>query len=265
MLQRIATSLARAGARLNLEVAAGQMQVYRAWMSQLPCTTRPAGLLLDAGDTLIFFDGAAMAAALRDQGESCEPARLEASLHAAKRRYQQGLLKGASHEDGWSILVLELLAQAGIASARARELLPALRRVHDDFYFWRRVPDGLIAALTRARAEGMRIGVISNSEGKLRSVFDRVGLLPYLDLVVDSHLEGVQKPDPEIFRRALLRLELAPNRAIYAGDIPEVDVLGARGAGMEGVVVDAFGDYEGTDWPRVRSVAELIDKLLALP
>jgi putative hydrolase of the HAD superfamily len=123
----------------------------------------------------------------------------------------------------------------------------------------------LVPALMRARAEGMRIGVISNSEGKLRSVFERVGLLPYLDLVVDSHLEGVQKPDPEIFRRALLRLELAPSRAIYAGDIPEVDVLGARGAGMEGVVVDAFGDYEGTDWPRVASVAELIDKLLALP
>ncbi len=234
-------------------------------MTALPFTSRPAGLLLDAGDTLIFFDGAAMAAVLREQGESCEPARLEASLHAAKRRYQQGLVRGASHEDGWSILVHELLAQAGFAGERARELLPALRRAHDEFYFWRRVPDGLLPALERARAADMRIGVVSNSEGKLRSVFERVGLLPYLDLVVDSHLEGLQKPDPEIFRRALSRLELEPSRAIYAGDIPEVDVLGARGAGMEGVLVDAFNDYEGTDWPRVRSVAELIDKLLALP
>jgi FMN phosphatase YigB (HAD superfamily) len=147
---------------------------------------------------------------------------------------------------------------------RVRLLLPALRRVHDDFYFWRRVPAGLPEALARARTAGLRIGVVSNSEGRLRSVFERIGLLPYLDVVVDSHLEGVQKPDPEIFRRALARLDLAPDRAIYAGDIPEVDVLGARGAGMEGVLVDAFDDYAGTHWPRVASVAELVDGLLAL-
>ena len=83
--------------------------------------------------------------------------------------------------------------------------------------------------------------------------------------MIDSHLEGVQKPNPEIFRRALTRLGVPPERAIYAGDIPEVDVLGARAAGMEGVVIDAFGHYAGTDWPRVGSVAELIDHLLALP
>jgi FMN phosphatase YigB (HAD superfamily) len=63
----------------------------------------------------------------------------------------------------------------------------------------------------------------------------------------------------------LTRLGLPAERAIYAGDIPEVDVLGARAAGMEGVVVDAFGHYAGGEWPRVASVAELVDALLALP
>jgi putative hydrolase of the HAD superfamily len=107
--------------------------------------------------------------------------------------------------------------------------------------------------------------VVSNSEGRLASVLARVGISAHFEIVVDSHLEGVHKPDPEIFRRALARLQLAPERAIYAGDIPEVDVLGARAAGMAGVLVDAFDHHAGSTWPRVRSVQALIDALLALP
>lgn len=235
-------------------------------MVGLPCTTRPAALLLDAGDTLIFCDADAVAAAARAEGVAIDAACIDAGMHAAKRRYQESLVRGrGSHEDGWSLLVHELLVLAGVASERARAILPALRRAHDDFYFWRKVPAGLPDALTRARTAGIRLGVVSNSEGRLLSVFERVGLAPHFEVVIDSHLEGVQKPDPEIFRRALARLGVAPERAIYAGDIPEVDVLGARAAGMEGVVIDAFGHYAGSHWPRTGSVAQLVDALLELP
>jgi FMN phosphatase YigB (HAD superfamily) len=60
-------------------------------------------------------------------------------------------------------------------------------------------------------------------------------------------------------------LRLPPERALYAGDIPEVDVLGARAAGMPGVLVDPSDRHAGTAWPRVPSAAALIDALLALP
>lgn len=232
---------------------------------QLPVTHRPDALLLDAGDTVIFFDAAAVSAALAAQGIALGAHALETVLQSAKHSYQQALARGERHEDGWSVLVRELLTRAGLAAEVARGALPGLRSAHDDFYFWRRVPDELPAALARARSAGLRLGVVSNSEGRLASVLDRVGLGQQFEVVVDSQLEGVNKPDPEIFRRALRRMQLPPERALYAGDIPEVDVLGARAAGMEAVVIDPFDHHAGTSWPRVPSVAVLIDALLALP
>ena len=182
----------------------------------------------------------------------------------AKRSYERALANGHDHEDGWSLLVHELLTRAGLPSLQARALLPALRRAHDEFYFWRRVPGELPRALERARAEGLRLGVISNSEGRLRSVLDRLGIGSYFEVVIDSHLEGVQKPDPEIFRRALARMQLAPQRVLYAGDIPDVDMLGASAAGIPAVLLDPSGRYAGASWPRVPSAAALIEALLTL-
>jgi putative hydrolase of the HAD superfamily len=223
-------------------------------------------LLLDAGDTLIFFDANAVAAVLAGEGIAVDPLRLDAALHPAKRRYPERLARGASHLDGWSLLILDLLELSGVAPEPARGALPALKRAHMEFNFWRRVPAGLIAGLERAKAAGLRLGVVSNSEGRLREVLDRVDLSPHFELMLDSQLEGVHKPNPEIFRRALARMGVAPEAALYAGDIPEVDVLGARGAGMAGVLIDAGGHYEAQpEWPRVPSVPALIDALIALP
>jgi putative hydrolase of the HAD superfamily len=158
------------------------------------------------------------------------------------------------------------LVLAGATEQVASEHLPALRRAHDELYFWRKVPRDLRAALGRARDANIRLAIVSNSEGRLRAMLDRVGLLAFFELVIDSHLEGVQKPDPEIFRRALVRLGVHADRCVYAGDIPEVDVLGAERAGMHGVLVDTAGAYlDRADVPRVASVAALVDSLLALP
>lgn len=227
---------------------------------------RPQALLLDAGDTLLFFDSEAVAYELRVLGVSVDPAALDGALHAAKRAYQARLATGHTHEDGWNVLVGELLTLAGVAPAVVAKHLPALRRIHDDFYFWRKVPDELPAALDRARAAGIKLAIVSNSEGRLRYVLERVGLHAHFELVIDSHLEGVQKPDPEIFRRALVRLGVHAERSIYAGDIPEVDVHGAERVGMHGVLIDGGGHYASlTTVARSRSVAELIDALLSLP
>lgn len=227
---------------------------------------RPDALFLDAGDTLIFLDCDAVAEALAGLGEVVPSARIEAAVFASKRAYQDSLQRGTGHENGWSVLMRVLLTEAGVPLARAQALLPAMRAIHDDFYFWRKVPDGLPAALQRAAAAGIRLAVISNSEGRLESVLARVGLREHFELIIDSHLEGVSKPDAEIFRRALIRTGVAAERALYAGDIPEVDLLGAQNAGMHGVLVDAFDHYVSRpELPRLRSVAVLVNELLALP
>ena len=230
-------------------------------------TTRPEALLLDAGDTIIFMDYRALAESLAKLGEHVEPEALERSMAVAKSAYQTVVRENAQHEHGWFVLMRSLLLEAGVSPERAEGLLRPLRTIHEDFYFWRSVPKTLPDALFRARGAGIRLGVVSNSEGRLKSVLDRIGLSDWFEVIVDSALEGIAKPEPEIFHRALKRMgDIEPARAIYAGDMPEIDLVGAKAAGMSAVLVDAFGAYVARpDLPRVASVSQLVDEILALP
>jgi putative hydrolase of the HAD superfamily len=156
------------------------------------------------------------------------------------------------------------LVEAGVPAERAQGLIGPLRAAHDELNLWRRVPEGLPEALRVARSMGLRLGIVSNSEGRLPQLFEHVGLGDAFELIVDTAIEGVRKPDPEIFRRALERMGVAPVRALYAGDIPSVDVDGAHDAGLHAVLVDPFGFYpEHRSSPRFASVAELVDSLSA--
>jgi putative hydrolase of the HAD superfamily len=82
------------------------------------------------------------------------------------------------------------------------------------------------------------------------------------DVVVDSALIGVEKPDPRIFQAALQALDVAPEEALYLGDLYAVDVLGARAAGMHAVLLGEPGEGP-PDCPRAGSIEELVQLLLA--
>lgn len=221
---------------------------------------RPDVLLLDAGNTLVYLDHEALAACAQQVGASVTAAALARAESIAKRRYEALMTAGMSHEQGWDLHMSVLLEGAGVTPAATQPALEAIKAEHVRFNLWRKVPHDLPEALTRARRSGMRLGVVSNSEGRLMELFERVGLADQFELVVDSALEGVRKPDPEIFRRALSRMGGVPaSAALYAGDIPSVDVVGARAAGMEGVLIDTldhFPDYRAA--PRFASVNALL-------
>ena len=230
----------------------------------LRITKAPRALLLDAGNTVVFLDVACVAAILEQAGIRAARAGLEAALPAANRGYVQALRAGQSHEQGWGALIQAWLVAAGLDPAQAPHAVRLLRAEHDRFNLWRQVPAAVPPIIARLRAAGLRVGIVSNSEGRLADLLARVGLGSAFDLVVDSALEGVSKPDPEIFWRACARLGVGPSDALYAGDIPEVDVVGARGAGLDAVLVDTLGLYPDFDAaPRFASVQELGLAILA--
>ena len=79
--------------------------------------------------------------------------------------------------------------------------------------------------------------MVSNSDGRVAEALEAAGLRAYFDVVVDSALVGVEKPDPAIFRAALDVLGVPPEEALYVGDLYEVDVLGANAAGIPAVLL----------------------------
>src|SRR5256885_120065 len=98
---------------------------------------------------------------------------------------------------------------------------------------------------------------VRNSDGRAEAHLEMVGVRAGLEFVVDSQIEGVEKPDPRIFLNALARLGLPPAKAVYVGDIRSVDEAGARAAGMHFVLVDPFGDYAAPGQLAVRRMEDL--------
>lgn len=235
-------------------------------MRSIPHSPPPV-LLLDAGNVIVFLDGAVVARVVKEHGLTITADAVQRGERVAKREYERQLQRGeVSHEDAWAELLAGTLRAAGLSDADARRMVPELRREHDRFNLWRRVGDGVVDALARVKASGTRLGLVSNSEGKVRELFERLDLARFFEVIVDSGVEGVRKPDPEIFRRALERMAAPAAEAMYAGDIPRVDVQGARAAGLRGVLIDVAGDYLGyADALRFSSLAEMIDALYAPP
>ena len=97
------------------------------------------------------------------------------------------------------------------------------------------------------------MGVVSNWDSRLPHVLKMLELEPFFEQVAVSHLEGVEKPDPLIFRRVLRRMDVGPEKALHVGDVPELDLRGARAAGIDAILVDRKGKVD----PRLRPLADL--------
>ncbi len=85
-------------------------------------------------------------------------------------------------------------------------------------------------------AVGLKIGLITNGSVRMQSrKLQSLDLSRWFDTILISDAEGICKPDRRIFHRALERLDTNPAQSVFVGDHPDVDVAGARAAGMQAV------------------------------
>jgi putative hydrolase of the HAD superfamily len=92
-------------------------------------------------------------------------------------------------------------------------------------------------AIADARAGGCRVVVASNWDISLHDVLGRLGLAAMLDGIVTSAEVGARKPEPAVFERALALVDALPSDALHVGDSIEEDVRGARGAGIQPILI----------------------------
>jgi putative hydrolase of the HAD superfamily len=220
-------------------------------------------VFLDAGGVLVFPNWKRIAGALGSRGVTVDPAALSRAEHFAKQRLDTGETIRATNDAGRGWLYFNLIFEhAGVALTPAVEdALAELHAYHQESNLWELVPPGVFEALRALRARGLKLTVVSNANGKLRVLFDRLTLSGCVDCLLDSHVEGVEKPDPRYFDVALERSGARRETTIHVGDLYHVDVLGARAAGLRGVLFDEAGLYRDADCPRVASLAELVDQI----
>jgi putative hydrolase of the HAD superfamily len=223
-------------------------------------------LCLDAGNTVIFLDHARLARWATERGLPLTAEALVGTEGEAKRLQEQGGMLDLDWDGrhlpgavGWGRMVGTMLHRAGVPTDTVRGWLGGLWLDHVRWNLWSLVPDGLGEALEEARGRGVRVAVVSNSEGMLDELFVALGVRRHLDLLLDSGKIGIEKPDPRIFRMALDAFGLEPDQALHLGDSIATDVDGARAAGMRVALVDPHGHCAGRaeDVPRVSGVAQV--------
>ncbi len=96
---------------------------------------------------------------------------------------------------------------------------------------------GAAEALAALRAAGRRLAVVSNFDQRLRALLRELGLARELACVVLPADCGAAKPDRRIFEACLARLALPAARCVYVGDRDDLDVAGARAAGLRAIHV----------------------------
>ncbi len=147
----------------------------------------------------------------------------------------------------------ELFTDAGEPSPAdlAREAAVAYRIAY--LAAWRLVP-GSRAVIETLRAEGVRIGVVTNNvvSEQTRKI-DTLGLRSLLDAIVISEAAGVAKPDPRIFALALADLGVDAEATVMVGDSWASDVQGARRGGLRPV----WFNPDGRPQPEPADVGEL--------
>ncbi len=233
----------------------------------LPEPSTVATLLLDVGGVLVRPSFTRVAEALSAQGVRARAQALAAAENAVKRQLDRPPTAGmaSDEERGWFYFGA-ILDRVGIArSAATDRALAEVRAWHDRHNAWDELLPGVPEAVACLRRAGVRLAAVSNANGTVSRLLRRIGLAEAFEAVVDSALEGVEKPDPRIFAIALDRLGADPDTTVHVGDMYEIDVVGARRAGLRAVLVDAEDLYPEADCPRVRSLSALSAHLLNSP
>src|SRR5581483_9728397 len=117
--------------------------------------------------------------------------------------------------------------------------------------------DDVVPALEKLSGAGLKLGVVSNFEEWLERLLDDLGLTPFFGVRVISGVEGLEKPDPRIFRLAIERAGVTAEASVYVGDNPEFDVEPAAAVGMFPVLIDRRGRFADTSGARITSLGEL--------
>jgi len=220
-------------------------------------------VFLDAGGVLVYPNWQRVAETFTRHGLPVEASVLRAAEPPAKLLMDESA-KQTDSADAPRMLDFfgTVLDRAGVPRGDARDAAMAdVRAYHASHNIWEHLPEHVAPALEALRRTGVKMVVASNANGVLHRCFERVGLTPYFDLICDSFIEGVEKPDPRFFQRLLDKSDSRPETTVHVGDLFHVDVVGAQRAGLRAILLDEHDLYTHVRVERIHSLADLVARL----
>ncbi len=220
-------------------------------------------LFLDVGNTLVRevpSRFAIYAECARTHGIALETPAMADLMRRAHRELPARVGGAFRYTDPWFTAYIERIfhhhlgVERGALGGLARGLFA---RFSDPATF--RLHEGALELLDDARERGLVVGVISNWSARLPDLLAGLGVAERVDFVLCSAIEELEKPDIEIYRRALQHAGVPADAALHAGDDLEKDYLGARRAGIRAVLVDHDDVHATLGHPRARDLAQLLE------
>ena len=225
-------------------------------------------MLFDAGNTLIRMDYAAIAAELARHGARVSAEDVQRAEWAARVRLDTEAFAPATtfsteSRDTTERYTRYVLEGVGLSVPMVHAAVMTWRRGYNPpVGLWTVAEPEAAAALALVRARGLASGVISNSNGTIRGILTSLDLARHLDVILDSQEEGLEKPDPRLFERALARVGARADETAYVGDLYSVDIVGARRVGMQAVLMDPGGCWPALDCDKAPTVLDAVRLLL---
>jgi putative hydrolase of the HAD superfamily len=140
----------------------------------------------------------------------------------------------------WHQLVARTLSFAGYSLPAFDAYFERVYRRFEQPGIWRPRVGAAVMLETLHRA-GLRLGVLSNFDGRLHAVLRTLELAPFFEHVIVSSEVGANKPSPLIFQAALARFGVPAGRMLHVGDDPDLDAKGAAALGIEAFLVHEPG------------------------
>ena len=104
------------------------------------------------------------------------------------------------------------------------------------------IPDESLQLLQKLKANGIKIGLITNTFSDERDFIRESPLFPYFDVALISYEQGICKPRPEMYSRMISKLGVSPEECLYVGDGGSQELYAAREAGMHPLQCTWFHD-----------------------
>jgi HAD superfamily hydrolase (TIGR01549 family) len=240
--------------------------------SPQPAAPRPApkvisgikAVFFDLGNTITMFDYAALKELIAAD-IFAPPSNRDIAMGEYKARevINNLLLSRSGTTDAMRTFLYyaTILKQIGIKKERIKPLVETITQFDKTEGLWRVVMKETLPTLNRLKEKKLKLGIISNSDGRVAGLLTQLNLTALFEVALDSQVVGVEKPDPRIFQMALEKTKTAPAEAVYVGDIYAIDVLGARRAGMTPVLMDPLRQYTDVDCATIADLGELLQLL----
>ena len=217
--------------------------------------TRKPFLIFDAGGVLVFPNFDILAEMGNRAGINTSPPEI-AEAHA---RLFWGLDVHIAqyHQFPTISYFLDIFKQITDSEEKTKAAFELTVQADKIKHIWTTTRPWVGESLRKLKKQGYQMAVISNSDGRVDQILQDLDIRGYFEIVIDSFVVGVEKPDSRIFEIALQTLNWDPDDTIYLGDIFYIDIWGANQAGLGAIHLDMMGLYNGWEGIHIPSIQEL--------